>query len=80
MEADRDLNRADLGLFTSYCPDGPTAAELILSSNSAIKCFYDLDTPVTLTVLRTGDSVDYLPKDSLGAFDLVLAWTMLQKW
>lgn len=75
VEAARDLSRADLGMFTSYCPDGPDAAGLILNSNAAIKCFYDLDTPVTLTALRSGEPVDYLPQEGLSAFDLVLSYT-----
>ena len=71
----RDLNSADLGMFTSYCPDGPAAAELILSSRATIKCFYDLDTPVTLTSLRSGEPVAYLPSDGLRNFDVVLSYT-----
>ncbi len=74
-EALRDLNSADLGMFTSYCPDGPAAAELILSSNVTIKCFYDLDTPVTLTSLRSGQPVAYLPSGGLRDFDVVLSYT-----
>jgi spore maturation protein CgeB len=74
-EALRDLNSADLGMFTSYCPDGRDAAGLILNSRAEIKCFYDLDTPVTLTALRSGDSVAYLPLNGLGDFDLVLSYT-----
>jgi spore maturation protein CgeB len=71
----RELNSADVGMFTSYCPDGPQAAELILGSRAEIKCFYDLDTPVTLTALRSGESVAYLPANGLGEFDLVLSYT-----
>lgn len=74
-EALRELNSADLGMFTSYCPDGPAAAELILSSRAEIKCFYDLDTPVTLTALENGEHVAYLPRTGLGEFDLVLSYT-----
>ena len=74
-EALRDLDSADLGMFTSYCPDGPQAAYLIVSSRAEIKAFYDLDTPVTLTALRNGDSVDYLPATGLGSLDLVLSYT-----
>jgi spore maturation protein CgeB len=74
-EALRDLNSAELGMFTSYCPDGPDAADLILDSRAAIKCFYDLDTPVTLNSLRSGESVAYLPENGLGDFDLVLSYT-----
>ncbi|HEY1578220.1 MAG TPA: glycosyltransferase [Terracidiphilus sp.] len=71
----RDLNAADLAMFTSYCPDGPQAAELILDSRALIKCFYDLDTPVTLSSLSRNDPVPYLPTKGLDAFDLVLSYT-----
>lgn len=74
-EATRELDVADLALFTSYCPDGPLAAQLILDSRAAIRGFYDLDTPVTLSTLRSGESVGYLPAEGLGAFDLVLSYT-----
>lgn len=74
-EARRDLDSADIGMFTSYCPDGPEASRLILESRAAIKCFYDLDTPVTLSSLRTGEPVAYLPADGLSHFDLVLSYT-----
>ncbi|HVG27065.1 MAG TPA: glycosyltransferase [Acidobacteriaceae bacterium] len=75
VEAERDLNDADLALSTSYCPDGEAAAELILASRAGIRAFYDLDTPVTLDALRQGTPVDYLPTDGLGDFDLVLSYT-----
>jgi spore maturation protein CgeB len=74
-EALRNLNSADLGMFTSYCPDGPAAAELILNSRASIKCFYDLDTPVTLNSLVSGEPVAYLPAHGLADFDLVLSYT-----
>lgn len=74
-EAARDLDRADLAICTSYCPDGPAACDLILASRAGIKSFYDLDTPVTLDGLRQGGSVEYLPTHGLGDFDLVLSFT-----
>ena len=74
-EALRSLNSADLGMFTSYCPDGPAAAELILNSQAMIKCFYDLDTPVTLNSLISEEPVAYLPAHGLADFDLVLSYT-----
>jgi spore maturation protein CgeB len=74
-QARRDLDSADVGMFTSYCPDGPEAADLILNSRAAIKCFYDLDTPVTLSSLRSGEPVEYLPTNGLADFDLVLSYT-----
>src|SRR3954469_12730365 len=74
-EAIRALAWADVGLVTSYCPDGRAAARLIVDSDVAIKAFYDLDTPITLERLSRGEDVEYLPADGLGAFDLVLSYT-----
>ena len=70
-----ELDRADLAICTSYCPDGAQAASLILHSKAAIKCFYDLDTPVTLDALAKNVPVSYLPADGLSGFDLVLSYT-----
>jgi spore maturation protein CgeB len=69
------LRAADVAMITSYCPDARAAAALVLGSTVRVKCFYDLDTPVTLDRLSTGDEVEYLPADGLGAFDLVLSYT-----
>ena len=74
-QAKRDLDHADLALYTSFCPDGPAAAELILASRAALRAFYDLDTPVTLDALRLGTPVDYLPANGLADFDLVFSYT-----
>jgi hypothetical protein len=73
--ARREADEADLALCTSFCPDGPAAARLILDSRAAIKAFYDLDTPVTLDALRGGERAAYLPAEGLGEFDLVLSFT-----
>lgn len=75
QQALREFDRADLAIYTSFCPEGPEIARLILDSDAAIKAFYDLDTPVTLDAARGGRCVDYLPADGLGAFDLVLSYT-----
>src|SRR5215210_9207990 len=53
-QAEADLADADVGMVTSYCPDGIAAAELVLSAPIALSAFYDLDTPVTLVRLRSG--------------------------
>lgn len=73
-EAMKELNSADLALFTSYCPDGAAVSQSILDSRAAIKAFYDLDTPVTLDAARRGP-VPYLPAKGLSDFDLVLSYT-----
>jgi spore maturation protein CgeB len=74
-EAQRELADADVGMVTSYCPDGRNAARVTLDSPAQVRCFYDLDTPVTLSRLLAGEAVDYLPPDGLGDFDLVLSYT-----
>ncbi|RXH54017.1 CgeB family protein [Granulicella sibirica] len=73
--ARRDLDHADLALSTSFCPDGRAAAQLMLESRASIKSFYDLDTPVTLNALSAKSTVEYLPPQGLGDFDLVLSYT-----
>lgn len=74
-QAAKELASADVALVTSYCPDGPEVSRLVLDSPSAIRAFYDLDTPVTLDALQTGATVAYLPAEGLSEFDLVLSYT-----
>ena len=74
-EARRETADADAALVTSYCPDGIAASDLVLSASGPLSVFYDLDTPVTLERLRSGEEVPYLPPQGLGGFDLVLSYT-----
>ncbi len=71
----RALSGADVGMVTSYCPDALAATELVLGSALPVRCFYDLDTPVTLARLAAGETVDYIGGDGLAGFDLVLSYT-----
>jgi spore maturation protein CgeB len=73
--AARDLGDADAAIVTSYCADGPAASALVLDAGRPVRAFYDLDTPVTLARLAAGEVPDYLPRDGLGGFDLVLSYT-----
>lgn len=73
--AQREVCEADLAMVTSYCPDGPAAAALVLEHCRGVRAFYDMDTPVTLDCLRAASPVAYLPTGGLGAFDLVLSYT-----
>jgi spore maturation protein CgeB len=72
--ARRQLADADVGMVTSYCPDGAAATELVLSSRVRLRTFYDLDTPITLERLREGAPVDYIGPRGLSDFDLVLSY------
>ncbi len=76
--ARRALAEADVAMTTSYCPDAPEAAALMREARERggpLATFYDLDTPVTLARLDSGEPVPYLPAAGLGAFDLVLSYT-----
>lgn len=81
--AEAAVRSCDAALVTSYCPDGPAASDVVLSSK-AVRAFYDLDTPVTLSRLAHGERVPYLPEHRapadrphacLADFDLVLSFT-----
>jgi spore maturation protein CgeB len=74
-EAVRHLSDADAAIVTSYCSDAAAATEAVLSSPVRVRCFYDLDTGVTLERVRAGERVDYIPEGGLGSFDLVLSYT-----
>ncbi len=69
------LAKADVGMVTSYCPDGVAACNLICESSLPRTAFYDMDAPVTLSRLAKGEIVPYLPPAGLGKFDLVLSYT-----
>ena len=73
--ARRALAGADVGMVTSYCPDGVEATALLLDSTVPLRTFYDLDAPVTLAELRAGREVAYLGPGGLRDFDLVLSYT-----
>jgi spore maturation protein CgeB len=73
--ANKHLKGADVGMVTSYCPDGIAASELVLDSNATHRVFYDLDTPVTLARLSRGEQVAYVGPRGYCDFDLVLSYT-----
>lgn len=73
--AERDLSDSDVGMVTSYCPDGVAASHAVLESRARHKLYYDLDTPVTLAALDAGEHVSYIGPAGLSGFDLVLSYT-----
>ena len=74
-EAARCADEADAALVTSFCPDALDAAHLIQDSRARVRCFYDLDTPVTLDRLSAGEHVPYIGPERLSGYDLVLSYT-----
>jgi spore maturation protein CgeB len=73
--AEREIADADVAMVTSYCPDGVAASELVLAARRAVRVFYDLDTPVTLSRVKAGETTTYIGPRGLRDFDLVLSYT-----
>src|SRR3954447_15037928 len=73
--AARAIAEADVAMVTSYCPHGIEATELAADAPRALKVFYDLDTPVTLSRLNRGEAIAYIGPRGLRDFDLVLSYT-----
>lgn len=75
VQARQAIEAADVAMVTSYCPDALAATALVLDSRATVRCFYDLDTPVTLARIQAGESVSYIGEQGLAGFDLVLSYT-----
>ncbi len=73
-EARREIVDADVAIVTSYCPDGIAASKFVWTS-AALRVFYDLDTPVTLSRFRAGEPLTYVDARVLSEYDLVLSFT-----
>jgi spore maturation protein CgeB len=73
--AAREIADSDVVMTTSYCPDGLYAAALAFDAPRAKRVFYDLDTPVTLSQLKSGETPTYISPQGLADFDLVLSYT-----
>jgi spore maturation protein CgeB len=74
-QAEQHLTEADAAIVTSSCPDAIAASKEVLSSPARVRCFYDLDTGVTLDPTRTEELPEYIPARGLVDFDLVLSYT-----
>jgi spore maturation protein CgeB len=74
LAARRHISEADVAMVTSYCPDAIAASQLVLESSAGVRCFYDLDTPITLDRLERGLAVDYIGARGLRDFDLTLSY------
>lgn len=72
--AERELADADAAIVTSYCPDALSAREAMLDSARPLRVFYDLDSPVTLNTLASGEAVPWLDERALGDYELVLSY------
>lgn len=72
-QALEQVRSADVVITASYLPEGRIINDQVLEVNGPLRVYYDLDTPITLRCLQAGD-IDYLRRDQLPAFDLVLSF------
>jgi spore maturation protein CgeB len=68
------ITRADVVILGSYVPDGAVILRWLLDNAHGAIAFYDIDTPVTLAKLESGEE-DYLAAELLPHIDLYLSFT-----
>jgi spore maturation protein CgeB len=74
QRAGEKIAAADLVVIGSDVPDGVGVAEYVLQTAGGRTAFYDLETPVTLSKLESGDC-EYLTPALVPRFDLYLSFT-----
>ena len=71
----RELSDADVAMVGSYFPDGIRAADEMFDSRVAVKTFYDIDTPITVSTLREKGSTEYVRGDQIAGYDIYFSFT-----
>lgn len=69
-----EVVNADVAVVGSYVPDGVEVSEWVLQTAQGVTAFYDIDTPVTLAKLETGQH-EYLSPALIPRFHLYLSFT-----
>jgi len=69
-----DVRDADVVIVGSYVPDGVEIGEWVTTTATGVSAFYDIDTPVTLAKLASGD-YEYLTPSLIPRYDLYLSFT-----
>jgi spore maturation protein CgeB len=68
------MQRADVVVVGSYVPDGVAIGTWVTQTARGVTAFYDIDTPVTLAKLRSGE-YDYLSPALIPRYHLYLSFT-----
>lgn len=71
---EKDVRRAKLVILGSFVQDGTLLADWITSAARGRTAFYDIDTPVTLARLKSGDA-EYISAALIPRFSLYLSFT-----
>ena len=70
-----ETNEADVAIVGSYFSDGVNVIEELADSRVAVKTFYDIDTPITVSQLRENGRTDYVRTEQLPIFDIYFSFT-----
>jgi spore maturation protein CgeB len=68
------IRRADLVIIGSYVPEGVAVIDAVVPLCQGAVCFYDIDTPITLRTLSSGDD-EYIARRQVGLFDVYFSFT-----
>jgi spore maturation protein CgeB len=68
------VRQADCVIVGSYVQDGAAIGRWVTQIAEGVTAFYDIDTPVTLARLETGD-IDYLSRALVTCYQLYLSFT-----
>src|SRR3954468_17152047 len=69
-----EVKEADFVMVGSYVPEGKALAEWVTRTSDGVTAFYDIDTPVTLARVRSGEA-DSICKTTIPKYDLYLSFT-----
>lgn len=69
-----EIAAADAVIVGSYVPDGVEVGRFVQRHARGVSAFYDIDTPVTLAKLATGD-FEYLSPELIRGYDVYLSFT-----
>lgn len=68
------LQEADAIIVGSYVPEGPRVIDILRQEARGLFCYYDIDTPITLSALTRGNC-EYLRPDQIPGFDIYWSFT-----
>ena len=68
------VSAADLVIVGSFVPEGITVGNWVTSVANGVTAFYDIDTPVTLHKLRSGEA-EYITPALIRRYDVYLSFT-----
>lgn len=69
-----NIRTADFVMVGSYVPEGALVGEWVIDTANGITAFYDIDTPVTLSKLKSGGA-EYLISRLIPEYDIYLSFT-----